>query len=109
MKSKRTHAVVVGASMAGMLAARVLADVFERVTILERDTLPTGPDLRSGVPQARHLHALLPRGRRIVEQYFPGITLDLLTAGAEILDIANDIRGLLRKAGVRGSRRSSKE
>ena len=94
MKSKRTHAVVVGASMAGMLAARVLADVFERVTILERDTLPTGPDLRSGVPQARHLHALLPRGRRIVEQYFPGITLDLLTAGAEILDIANDISWL---------------
>ena len=48
----------------------------------------------SGVPQARHLHALLPRGRRILEQYFPGITLDLVTAGAEILDIANDIAWL---------------
>ena len=94
MKSGRTHAIVVGASMAGMLAARVLADVFERVTVLERDTLPNGPDLRAGVPQARHLHALLPRGRRILEQYFPGITLDLVTAGAEILDIANDVAWL---------------
>jgi 2-polyprenyl-6-methoxyphenol hydroxylase-like FAD-dependent oxidoreductase len=94
MKSRRTRAIVVGASMAGMLAARVLADVFERVTVLERDTLPNGPDIRAGVPQARHLHALLPRGRRILEQYFPGITLDLVTAGAEILDIANDIAWL---------------
>jgi 2-polyprenyl-6-methoxyphenol hydroxylase-like FAD-dependent oxidoreductase len=94
MRSRRTRAIVVGASMAGMLTARVLADVFERVTVLERDTLPNGPDIRAGVPQARHLHVLLPRGRRILEQYFPGITLELVTEGAEILDIANDVAWL---------------
>jgi hypothetical protein len=59
--------------MAGMLAARVLSDIFERVIVLERDTLHEGPQLRPGVPQARHLHALLPRGRRILEKNFPGI------------------------------------
>jgi len=94
MKSKRTQAIVVGASMAGMLAARVLSDIFERVTILERDGLPEGPAVRPGVPQARHLHALLPRGRRILEQYFPGITVELENAGAEILDVGNDVAWL---------------
>jgi 2-polyprenyl-6-methoxyphenol hydroxylase-like FAD-dependent oxidoreductase len=86
MKPGRTQAIVVGASMAGMLAARVLSDIFERVIVLERDTLPEGPQLRPGVPQARHLHALLPRGRRILEKNFPGITSELESAGAEILD-----------------------
>src|SRR5262249_19247340 len=59
-----------------------------------RDRLPEGPEARPGVPQARHLHALLPRGRRILESYFPGITAQLRTAGAEMLDIANDIAWL---------------
>src|SRR5215475_4984631 len=94
MKSRRTQAIVVGASMAGMLAARVLAEAFERVVVLERDVLPDGPELRVGVPQARHLHALLPRGRRILERYFPGITSELEDAGAEVLDIANDVAWL---------------
>jgi len=48
------HAVVVGGSVAGLFAARVLADGFERVTILERDPLPAGPAARDGVPQASH-------------------------------------------------------
>jgi 2-polyprenyl-6-methoxyphenol hydroxylase-like FAD-dependent oxidoreductase len=94
MKRKRTQAIVIGASMAGMLAARVLADLFERVVVLERDLLPDRPEVRPGVPQARHLHALLPRGRRILEQNFPGITSELETAGAEILDLANDVAWL---------------
>lgn len=57
------HAVVTGASMAGLLAGRVLADHFEGVTIIERDGLPTGVQARKGVPQGRHAHALLKRGR----------------------------------------------
>ena len=44
------HALVVGGSMAGLLAARVLADHFERVTIVERDGFPDGPAFRKGVP-----------------------------------------------------------
>ena len=50
------HAVVVGGSMAGLLAARVLADAFARVTIVDRDHVPDGPVFRKGVPQSRHLH-----------------------------------------------------
>src|ERR1700760_3102239 len=104
MRTGRTQAVVVGASMAGMLGGRGGADIFERVTILERDVLPEGPQLRAGVPQARHLHALLPRGRRILEKNFPGITSELEAAGAEVLDIANDVAWLTPQGwGVRFS------
>jgi 2-polyprenyl-6-methoxyphenol hydroxylase-like FAD-dependent oxidoreductase len=80
--------------MAGMLAARTLADIFDHVTVLERDAWSVGPEARPGVPQARHLHALLPAGRRILEQYFPSITSELEAAGAEVLDIGNDIAWL---------------
>ena len=45
--------------MAGMLAARVLAYHFERVTIIERDGLPKELVSRKSVPQSRHVHALL--------------------------------------------------
>jgi flavin-dependent dehydrogenase len=64
-------AVVVGASIAGLLAARVLADHFARVVILERDMLPERPESRKGVPQGRHAHALLGQGRQIMEQLLP--------------------------------------
>ena len=45
------HAVVVGGSMAGLLATRILADYFEHVTLIERDTLARAPEPRKGVPQ----------------------------------------------------------
>ena len=64
------------------------------ITVLDRDALPDGAESRTGVPQAKHLHALLPRGRRILEGYFPGITADMQAAGAEMLDIARDIAWL---------------
>src|ERR1700751_5398741 len=94
MNSSGPHAIVVGASMAGILAARRLSDICERGRLRQRDVLPEGPELRAGVPQARHLHALLPRGRRILEKNFPGITSELEAAGAEVLDIANDVAWL---------------
>lgn len=81
-------AVVIGGSMAGLLAARVLSDHFEQVTLIERDAFPEGPEFRKGVPQSRHLHVLLARGRQIAERLFPGIGSDLLAAGAEPVDIA---------------------
>jgi 2-polyprenyl-6-methoxyphenol hydroxylase-like FAD-dependent oxidoreductase len=56
--SGNRHAVVIGASMAGLLAARVLSDHFEQVTIIERDQLPEGGEPRKGVPQERHAHIL---------------------------------------------------
>jgi 2-polyprenyl-6-methoxyphenol hydroxylase-like FAD-dependent oxidoreductase len=78
------HAVVLGASMAGLMAARVLADHFDKVTIVERDDLPVGPDDRRGVPQGRHVHALLPRGSEVLEQLFPGILADLIASGSPV-------------------------
>jgi len=88
------RAMVIGASMAGMLAARVLSETFKKVTVLERDVISGAMEGRAGVPQARHLHALLPKGRRILEEFFPGITAELQAVGAEILDVANDIAWL---------------
>jgi len=87
----RGTAIVIGGSMAGMLAARVLSDHFDQVTVIERDRLPDGPAPRPGVPQARHLHALLPRGCRILEELFPGFGQEILAAGALKKDVANDI------------------
>ena len=76
------HAIVIGASVAGLLAGHVLADHFDRVTIIERDQLPAGPAFRPAVPQARHIHVLLVRGNRLLEQFFPGIENELAAAGA---------------------------
>lgn len=87
---RSSHAVVIGGSLAGMLAARVLSDHFERVTVIERDSLPDGPMPRKGVPQARHLHVLLARGQLIFEQFFPGLRDEMIAAGAPVLDMAED-------------------
>jgi len=76
------HAVVIGGSMAGLLAARVLADYFEQVTIIDRDTFPDMPDHRKGVPQSQHAHALLARGQEIINKLFPGIMDELRADGA---------------------------
>src|SRR6516225_5578555 len=81
--SGRRHAVVVGGSMAGMLAARILADHFDAVTLLERDRFPETPAARKGLPQGRHAHALLRRGRGSMERLLPGMTGELVRAGAE--------------------------
>ncbi len=76
------RAIVIGGSMAGMWAARVLADHFEEVRVLERDRLPVQPGPRKGVPQARHTHVLLTQGQRILERLFPGIDAELEADGA---------------------------
>ena len=90
------HAVVVGGSIGGMLAARVLSDHFDRITLIERDQLPEGTANRPGVPQARHLHFFLKRGLMAVEELFPGVKPDLLAAGSHLLDQGKDFRILYR-------------
>jgi 2-polyprenyl-6-methoxyphenol hydroxylase-like FAD-dependent oxidoreductase len=92
MRSRRDHAVVVGASMAGLLAARALADHFERVTIVERDTLPASDDGRRAVPQGRHAHALLARGHVCMEELLPGLTGELIAAGAPTYEPLAELR-----------------
>jgi 2-polyprenyl-6-methoxyphenol hydroxylase-like FAD-dependent oxidoreductase len=80
------RAVVLGASMGGLLAARVLADFFATVTVVERDVLPDNPATRRGVPQGRHVHVLLPRGAQILDELFPGFLKELVAHGAPVWD-----------------------
>src|SRR5580658_5601025 len=81
------RAVVLGGSMAGLLAARVLADAYADVVVVDRDTLTGVTDARRGVPQGRHAHALLARGAQILEELFPGLTGELVEAGMPRLDM----------------------
>lgn len=85
------HAVVLGGSLTGLLAARVLADHFERVTLIERDAYPENTEARRGIPQANHVHGLLVRGRQILEEFFPGLQDEMIAAGAPVVDMANEI------------------
>jgi 2-polyprenyl-6-methoxyphenol hydroxylase-like FAD-dependent oxidoreductase len=85
-------AVVVGASMAGLLAARVLAEHVGHVVVLDRDTLPEDAVPRGGAPQSWHGHGLLARGRRGLEELFPGLTAELVAQGAMTGDMQEDIR-----------------
>ncbi|MFJ8819595.1 NAD(P)/FAD-dependent oxidoreductase [Amycolatopsis thermoflava] len=85
------RAVVIGASVAGLLASAALAERFGRVTIVERDELPTEPEPRRGVPQGAQVHALLAIGIRSMNELVPGFVDDLVAAGAEPIDQGNDI------------------
>jgi 2-polyprenyl-6-methoxyphenol hydroxylase-like FAD-dependent oxidoreductase len=88
------HAVVVGASMGGLLAARVLTEAYERVTVVERDELAGSPAPRKGVPQGRHGHGLHPRGLQVLDELFPGFATDAASAGAPVFTSAA-IRGVI--------------
>jgi len=63
------HAVVIGASMAGLAIAKALADTFDRVTVLDRDDLPEAVEHRRGVPQGRHAHLMLTTGREAIDSH----------------------------------------
>ena len=89
---KTGQAVVIGASISGMLAARALANHFERVTLVERDVLPAPGQPRKSVPQGYHAHVLLARGRELIEGYFPGLTQELADAGAVAGDLSETSR-----------------
>lgn len=88
-KQTGDHAVVLGASMAGLLAARVLTEAYRKVTVIDRDLMPEIGVHRRGVPQARHIHVLHPRGRDVLDELFPGFTNHIVEAGAELGDVGN--------------------
>ncbi len=85
-ENSRDHAVVIGGSIAGLCAARVLSDCYSRVTVYERDELPGAPANRATVPQDRHLHMLMARGAAEFESLFPGVLEDMVAAGVPILE-----------------------
>ena len=80
------HAVVIGASVGGLFAARVLADHFRSVTVLERDPKPEGIQARRGVPHGEQTHVLLPGGARVLDRLFPGLSEELVRHGARCFD-----------------------
>jgi 2-polyprenyl-6-methoxyphenol hydroxylase-like FAD-dependent oxidoreductase len=88
----RNHAVVIGGSISGLVAARVLSRHFQRVTLVERDVFPAAGENRRGVPQGRHTHGLLAGGRNVLETLFPGLGEQLMEAGALSGDLAADSR-----------------
>lgn len=98
------QAVVCGAGMGGLLAARVLSDFYGTVTVVERDKLPDAADQRRGVPQGRHFHVLWSRGADELVRLFPGIHDDLIAAGAEVCDDGDLSRVSIRLAGHELSR-----
>lgn len=75
-------AVVCGAGMAGLVHARVLADFYDRVVIVERDDLADEPVPRKGVPQGSHGHTLLVGGQRLLSEMFPGFVEQMVAHGA---------------------------
>lgn len=81
MERLGSHAVVLGASMGGLLAARVCTDFYDKVTIVERDILPTDPINRRGVPQGKIIHACLARLTQVLDDLFPGFSDDLVASG----------------------------
>ena len=86
MGRTKEHAVVIGASIGGLCAARVLSDFYERVTVFDRDELPDTPANRTAVPQGRHVHILMARGAQEFGALFPGLLDDMVTAGVPILE-----------------------
>ncbi|GAA4812214.1 FAD-dependent oxidoreductase [Streptomyces ziwulingensis] len=94
---RERHAVVVGGSLAGLLAAHVLAGHAERVTVVERDRFPTGVKSRPGVAQGRHPHVLLEGGQSALESLLPGFLAELEAAGAPRVGMPSDL--VLRQDG----------
>jgi 2-polyprenyl-6-methoxyphenol hydroxylase-like FAD-dependent oxidoreductase len=76
------HAVVLGGSMSGLMAARALADHFVRVTLLERDHVAPERPERPGVPQAAHAHLLLSSGCSVLQEFFPSFRAEMMIRGA---------------------------
>jgi 2-polyprenyl-6-methoxyphenol hydroxylase-like FAD-dependent oxidoreductase len=85
-------AIVMGASITGLWTARVLADHFDQVLVLERDRLPEGVAARPGAPQAQQYHILLQRGLQVLHDLFPGMAEELVAAGAVPFDMTQDVK-----------------
>jgi 2-polyprenyl-6-methoxyphenol hydroxylase-like FAD-dependent oxidoreductase len=86
----RNRAIVIGGSIAGLAAARVLPDHFREVILVERDRFGAVGELRRGVPQGRHTHGLLAGGLRVLEGFFPGLFKEAQRAGGLGVDLTRD-------------------
>ena len=92
MSAKQGRAIVVGASVAGLFAGRVLADYFEEVVLFDKERLDEGPAPRKAVPQGGHIHAILSPTFRILKRFVPEVVDDLIAGGAHVFDGGRDWR-----------------
>ncbi|NBM16601.1 NAD(P)/FAD-dependent oxidoreductase [Streptomyces sp. GC420] len=99
--SDSRHAVVIGGGMAGMLATAALSQYVDKVTVVERDSLPAGPEPRKGLPQARHVHLLWSGGARAMEALLPGVTDRWLMAGARRIPLPTGLVSLQAQGWLR--------
>ncbi len=88
------RAVVLGAGIGGLLAARVLADHYCDVTLVERDELTDLAAARRGVPQGRHGHVLLARSSQVLADLFPGFADDLAADGVPSLSAGRTLSNI---------------
>ncbi|CQD14597.1 oxygenase [Mycobacterium lentiflavum] len=88
----RGTAVVIGGSIAGIAAAKVLSETFDRVIVLEADDPHRRREGRPGAAQGWHLHHLLTAGQIELERFFPGIVDDMVREGAFKVDMAAQYR-----------------
>ncbi len=91
-----TRAVVLGGSLAGLFAARVLSDAYDEVVIVDRDELIGVDGPRRGCPQGRHINGLMTRGQMAIEQMYPGITTEIFDDGVPQGDLAGTVRWYAR-------------
>jgi flavin-dependent dehydrogenase len=88
----KEKAIIIGGGIAGLLAARVLSTYFKQVLIIEKDRYPEKAVPRNGVPQSHHIHILLMRGKQILDELFPNLEANLISRGANKVDLLADVK-----------------
>jgi 2-polyprenyl-6-methoxyphenol hydroxylase-like FAD-dependent oxidoreductase len=91
-----TRAVVLGGSIAGLFAARVLADAYDEVLIVDRDKLVGVKGVRRFCPQSHQANGLLARGVQVMEELFPGLTQEMIDYGVPTGDLSGSCRWYAR-------------
>ncbi len=92
MNNKQGRAVVIGASVAGLFAGRVLADYFDEVILVDKEGLDGGATPRKAVPQGNHIHGILTPTYHVLQRYLPDLIDELIDNGAHVFDGGRDWR-----------------
>jgi flavin-dependent dehydrogenase len=89
-------AIVIGAGIAGLIAARVLSEYAETVTLIERDNIDDDFMVRKGVPQSMQPHVLLAKGYNLLQDFFPDMISRMLANGATSIDWGKEFKVYLK-------------
>lgn len=84
------HAIIIGGSFSGMLAAKILSKYFARVTIIERASL-VEIEKSENIPQKDCLHVLSAIGFKTLRKLFPEFEAAILAKGAYPIDYPDEV------------------